>query len=143
MPNKCKQFGSGFQSEGFALHVRTPRSIALPHGYYFLFYWFLRAPRIRVFPPTLLPTDTHGILRADAHNVIVKAFYISMPEKNSGRYLQIRGRALLKSRCKNYRCDAHTCARSIAPLSVLSRAIRSGGSLNVSAYNGDRKFGSR
>jgi len=27
------------------------------------------------------PSYTHGILRADVHNVIVKAFYISMPEK--------------------------------------------------------------
>lgn len=79
MPNKCKQFGPGFQSEGFALTlVRALRSVALPPRLLFSVLLVLRVPRIRVFPPSY--TDTRGILQY-VHNVIVKAFYISMLEK--------------------------------------------------------------
>jgi len=91
-----------------------------------------------------LPSYTHTgtrtescTTRADVYNVIVKAFYISMLGKKIQSLFANSGRASLKSCCKNYRCGVRTRC------SLLPRAIRSDWSLNVSAYNGDRKFGSR
>lgn len=159
MPNKCKQFEAGFGSQkGLLLRSRQNRkrtpheaSSLIPHGYYFLFYCFLYAPRVSVASLLQAYTYIRACIRvelacynasADTHNVIVKAFYIDPREKRNDRYLQIRGKRRQRATAKNYQCDAYTTHIHVLSL-ALSRAIRSDGSLNESANNSDHKFGFR
>lgn len=93
MPNKCKQFEADFGSrKGLLLRFRQDRkrpheaSSLIPHGYYFLFYCFLYAPRVSV--ASLLQAYTYicACIRvynasAGTHNVVVKTFYINHIEK--------------------------------------------------------------
>lgn len=138
--------GGFSESEGFAVALvgivrehPTKRCLLYLTVIIFLFYCFLYAPRISVVYCRRAPARarTWNNARADMHNVVVKAFYIEPRKKKKRSLFANSGKAPLKS----YGEKLSVRRLHTRPHPIAARAIRSDGSLNESAYNGDRKFG--
>lgn len=85
-------------------YKRTPHeaSSLIPHGYYFLFYYFLYAPRISVALLLQTHTRTWNNASADTHNVVVKAFYIEPTKKKKKKERSLFANSAGKTPPKSY-----------------------------------------
>lgn len=126
--------------------VRTPRRARARRFTPQLLFSVLLVSACSMHPLSLLSAlfprvYAHEHAHATTHNVIVKAFYIDPPKKKPRSLLANSEKAPLRRDAA--RIIGATRTRATCIYCAVRRAIRSDGSLNVSAYNGDRKFGSR